>query len=114
MGYYHVGNTYIYIVCVLVFIMVKRNATLTIDGGILDKAKHLGINISDTAEKALIKKAGDTLMADDDDKQCDRCGVKKSETDRKFYWLCPDEVWICSKCDKNIIERIKMDVARRA
>lgn len=85
--------------------MSKKNISISIDEFAHRNAKTKGINISEVCEKAIRARSGDVIDADDDLKQCFRCGSKND-----LFWLCPDELWICSKCNKDEVRRIIVGV----
>lgn len=91
--------------------MSKGRTTISIEHELIKKAKERNINISGLTEAAVKKKIGD--LPDSDVRICDRCGIEDKETDREFFWLWPDEKWICEKCDRDTIEKLKLTLATR-
>ncbi len=91
--------------------MMKKITSLNIDHEVVEKAKRVGINLSETAELALRKKIGEEKVTIIDSKICGFCGKEgsretKEEASRKVWrvdaltWLYPDEKWACNVCLK--------------
>ena len=89
----------------------KGHLNLTIDKGLIERAKRMGVNISGVTERALQKEVG--LLKPELDLEidfCQFCGVKgpkeTKETLNKdrhaLSWLWPDEKWICNGCLKDM------------
>ena len=82
---------------------MKRHTTLTIDDEILKKAKQIGVNISDTAERAIAEKSGEVKFNVNDGDKCEFCGredkrATANEPNKGLMWLWPDLKWICQSC----------------
>ena len=81
--------------------MTKIHTTLSIDEEVLKSAKDKGLNMSQVTEQALREKTGKCMTAEDDDKECQKCGAKGD-----LMWLCPYEYWICEKCLRIEVKKI--------
>ena len=93
--------------------MVKKTTTLTVDNEIIERAKKMGLNMSDIAEKAIAEKTGEVKFNVNDGTNCEFCereGEKETAEDvktkghysklNKLFWLWPDLKWICNSCLK--------------
>ncbi len=90
--------------------IMKAKINITIDPFILDQAKQKGLNISETAEKAIIHKLNPENEIDKNGKSCEYC---KKEMDHAsilypngLIWCLPDEKWICPKCLHGFTEEL--------
>lgn len=94
--------------------MVKVHTMLSIEDDVVRKAKERDINMSSIAENALRN------YTDLSEEQCFKartaptcsfCAMQEEWATKEnlegMTWLCPDEMWICSKCLKKEIEKNK-------
>ncbi len=83
--------------------MVKRHTTLSLDNELIDKAKEMGINISELTNEAIKERLGkvDVLIPMSAEK-CEFCGREDKKATRDdltgLTWMYPDERWICNEC----------------
>lgn len=92
---------------------MKTTTTLTVDVDLLERAKKRGLNMSGLLNRSLAEATGAALMSSDEDITCSKCGLfEKKATLNKIgmTWLCPNEVWICSKCNKNECQKVIIGV----
>ena len=94
--------------------MVKKHTTMNIDHEVLEKAREMGINMSEVAENALKKQYGQTLDTPDEDLSCFKCNrkMRKATADDLdgLVWLNPEEVWCCPECEKRRIKAVMVAV----
>lgn len=92
--------------------MTKKITTLNIEAEVIEKCKESGFNLSELAEKAMKDKLG--MKEIDMREPCFECGRERGEGIR-FFWVCPEEIWLCEKCEKNRTEKMKSicAIARR-
>lgn len=90
--------------------MAKRNVNISVDSYIHEQAKALGINISELAERAIVKKLNPENPINTVGDKCEYCLVamrKATANDMNgLYWFLPDEKWICPKCEHSFVEQL--------
>ena len=87
------------------YIMVKKTTTLTIENEIIEKAKKMGMNMSDVAEKAIAKETGEVTFNTNEGTNCEFCNREDTKAtadspDLGLMWFWPDLKWICQSCLK--------------
>lgn len=83
---------------------MKSKTSISIDSFLLEKAqKRPDIIVSAIAEKALRQALLGSIEDEEEERLC-RCGAKAD------IWLCPDEIWVCDKCNKAEIRGIKLGI----
>lgn len=86
---------------------MKERTNVSIDEGLMNKARQAGLNISGEIEAALRKKfiSAETAIPKEDGDKCQVCGKVDVKATRDnllgLTWLCPDEIWICNSCLNN-------------
>ena len=96
---------------------MKKKVLVSIDEFSHANAQKKGLNISEVCDRAIREKSGNTIDADEELKSCCKCGLRGDAikmVDGKevgeLFWLCPDEVWICNKCNKQEVRKIVVGV----
>lgn len=95
--------------------MVKVHTTISVDDGVIKKAKDRNLNISEITENALrvhTDISEEECFNNQTQPMCGFCNKKEKWATKDdmigMTWLCPDEMWICSSClNKKIKEIIK-------
>jgi len=93
--------------------MSKQHLNLSVDSELIKRAKERFANISDIIENAIRDKL-EIIQVDTSVNKCNFCKreEKKATADNLegLTWLCPDEVWICSRC---LREKIKLQIMKK-
>ncbi|MDD4110497.1 MAG: type II toxin-antitoxin system CcdA family antitoxin [Clostridia bacterium] len=91
---------------------MKTKINITIDPFVLEQAKEKGINISETAERAVVNKLNPENPIDTTGDHCEYCGTKMKKATANdmngLYYFLPDEKWICPRCEKKFINKLIM------
>lgn len=85
--------------------MVKVHTTLSVDNEIIEKAKKMGMNMSDVAEKAIAHETGEVKFNSNEGTKCEFCNredikATADSPDLGLMWFWPDLKWICQSCLK--------------
>jgi hypothetical protein len=90
--------------------MTKAKINVTIDPFVLQQAKDKGINISETAERAVVSRLNPENEIDKVGNKCEYCGVEMRQATANdmngLYWFLPDEKWICPTCEHEFTKKI--------
>ena len=94
-------NTNTYIVRMYYIRMTKENTTINLDSDIKQRARDMGLNISQVTEEAIKAKSG-IVEVDTNIDCCDYCGIEMSLADAEnpskgLVWLCPEWKWWCQR-----------------
>ena len=83
--------------------MSKETTTITLDSELKQRAKDMGLNVSQIAEKAIRDKSGLIEVDTSTDlEKCGDCGKEQKKATRDdmegLKFLYPNEIWICNNC----------------
>jgi len=87
---------------------MKVQTNLSIDKDIKEKAQQVGMDLSETAERAFRERLNIKEIWIKD--ICEFCGKAEEKATAKdphgLCWLCPDEKWICDECLKSKMSHV--------
>lgn len=90
---------------------MKKSVMISVDEFSHSKAKDKLINISEICENAI----REVVDSKPQEIICSQCGCKEEQASKDnnytgMTWLCPDEVWICSRCLRKEINKVIIGV----